>query len=838
MASLAATFGRGAMTNHWVDWKNSDVFLVIGANPAENHPCGWKWAHVARDTRGARIIHVDPRFTRTSAVADLWVPIRTGTDAAFVGGLINHVLSNDLYNEAYVRAHTNASFVLREGFAFEDGLFSGYDPAARTYDHSTWDYERLDSGAGQPADGEGEAARGEADAAGGRAGDLGGPENQPGFAGRDPTLRHPRCVFQFLRRHYERYTPEVVEEVTGIPRDRFLEIAELFGSTGAPDRVGNVVYAVGLTHHTTGGQMIRALAVLQLLLGNVGMPGGGVNAERGHANIQGNTDNAQSWELLPGYLSVPLPGMEVLDDYVAGSALAQLDPAAVNFFGANYRAFMVSLLKAFFGDAATPDNDFAYSWLPKPDRNWSWMTIHEEARAGRLHGLFNGGMSSVNIGPDTNRVIEALSNLRWFVVMDPLPTASSEFWHAPGVDPAQVETEVFFLPTTHWIEKSGSFTNSGRWVQWKHAALEPHADMRHDVWILAQLLQRLQRLYREEGGAFPDPILDISWDYSDPGQPPLEEIAREVNGRDLTTGRQLSSFAEARDDGTTAIGNWIYAGSWTEDGNQMDRRGTDDPSGLGFHHSWTWAWPLNRRILYNRASADARGRPWDPDRVGIRWDGSRWVGDVPDFPATSPPSEGLGAFIMTGEGVGRLFAPGTLMADGPVPEHYEPVESPVDNRLSSQRRDPVAFHYPDAPASWAEDDAEFPYVATTYRVTEHEHYVTQHVPYLVEAMPDFFIELPVELAEEKGIRNAGRVRVRSKRGEVEGVAMVTKRMRPLRVGDKVVYQVGIPVHWHYAGGKAKGQAAQIANLLSPYVGDATVRTPEFKGFLVNVEPAD
>ena len=822
------------MTNHWVDFKNSDAFLVIGANPAENHPCGWKWAHVARDTRGAKIIHVDPRFTRTSAIADLWAPIRAGTDVTFFNGLINYVLENNLYHDDYVRLHTNASFIVSQDFEFDDGLFSGYDEAERIYDPATWDYERIKGTEKNPSIPEKTPRTGGAQ---GTNAVPASPAATPGFAKRDMSLKHPRTVFQLLKKHFSRYTPEMVSEVTGIPQERFLEIAEIFGATGTADKAGNVVYAVGLTQHTSGVQIIRGIGILQMLLGNVGKPGGGVNAERGHANIQGNTDNAQSWEILPGYMAIPKPGMRNLDDYVNAAALAQLDPNALNFFGSVYRSMTVSLLKQWFGEAATKDNDFGFSWLPKPDKNWSWMTFHDEARAGRLHGLFNGGMSSVNIGPDSNRVIESLSNLKWFVVMDPFPTASSEFWHAPGVAPEEVQTEVFFLPTTHWIEKSGAFTNSGRWAQWKHQALPPEGDIKNDNYVLAQLFLRIRKLYEDEGGAFPDPILNLTWGYSVLDDPPTEELSAEINGRDLTTGLLLDTFLDAKDDGTTAIGNWLYTGSYTEAGNQMDRRGTDDPTGMGFFHEWAWSWPANRRVLYNRASADAKGKPWDPTRPGITWNGSLWVGDVPDYPPDSPPKDGLGAFIMTGEGVARLFAPGGLLLDGPFPEHYEQTESPLVNPFSATDKNPVAFLYEDAPASFAEDDSEFPYVATTYRLTEHEHFVTQHVPQLVEAMPDFFVELPIELAEKKGIANTDMVRVRSKRGEVVGLALVTKRMRPLRLGNKRVYQVGIPVHWHYAAGHSKGKAAQMANLLTPYIGDATTATPEFKGFLVDIEKA-
>ncbi len=814
------------MTNHWRDFKNSDVILVIGANPAENHPCGWKWAHVGRDERGTKIIHVDPRFTRTSAIADIFAPIRAGTDIAFFGGLINYVLEHELYHEDYVRLHTNASFIVADGYTFEDGLFSGYDEAERSYATSTWDYLRESPPVAPPAPTPGLA--------------QGTAPTPPSFARVDPTLQNPRCVFQLMRQHYARYTPEMVSQITGIPEEKFVEIAQIFGETGAPDKAGNVVYAVGLTHHTGGVQIIRGLGMLQLLLGNVGRPGGGVNAERGHANIQGNTDNAISWEILPGYLGIPRPGMETLDDYLAVIPAKQLRPNSINFFGANYKKFLVSQLKTFFGDAATAANDFGYTWIPKPAQNSSWLTIHDEARAGRLDGIIYGGFTGVTVGPDSNRMAESLRNLKWLVMMDPLPTSATEFWKRPHGNPDDIQTEMLFLPATHWIEKDGSFTNSGRWAQWKYKALPAAGEAKDDNWILGHVYLRLRELYEQEGGAFPEPVLNLRWPYVDPANPALDEIAKEVNGVDLTTGHQVSTFTELRDDGTTSAGDWIYAGSWTEEGNQMARRGTADPTGLGYFHEWAWSWPLNRRILYNRASADADGQPWDETRPGIRWNGTQWVGDVPDFTATSPPSDGKGAFIMTGEGVARLFAPGTLTTDGPFPEHYEQAESPIGNLMSPTRRNPVAFLYEGAEATFAsDDDPDYPYVATTYRVTEHEHYVTQHVPYLVESMPDFFVELPVELADDKGIENGGRVRVVSKRGEVTGVAMVTKRMRPLRIGDgKVVYQIGIPVHWNYAGGKDAGSERNtMANLLTPYIGDANVRTPEFKGFLVNIERA-
>jgi formate dehydrogenase major subunit len=837
------------MTNHWRDFKNTDVFLVIGANPAENHPCGWKWAHVARDDRGAKIIHVDPRFTRTSAIADLYAPIRAGTDIAFFGGLINYILEKKLYHEDYVKLHTNASFLVAGGYDFDDGLFSGYDDAKKTYDPTTWDYDRLPpavpTAAAPPS---AQPSSGGAPALGGVVGGAAPPAASAAppapvaYAKTDPTLQDPRSVFQLMKAHYSRYTPEKVSEITGMPVEKFLKIAEWYGSTGVPEKVGSIVYAVGLTHHVTGVQIIRALGMVQLLLGNVGRPGGGVNAERGHANIQGNTDNAISWEILPGYLGIPRPGMNTMADYLAKVSPKSSSPNAVNYFGANYKKFTVSILKSFFGDAAQPDNDFRYSWIPKPSKNSSWLTIHDEARQGTLDGLFAGGMSGVTIGPNSGRMSESLGKLKWLVVMDPLPTATSEFWRQEGTDPKTINTEVFFFPCTHWIEKDGSFVNSGRWAQWKWKVLDAPGQVKDDNWILGQLYLRLKDLYEKEGGTLPEPILNLNWNYTDPGNPSLDEIAQEINGFDLTTGQRLKGFADCKDDGTTSCGDWLYSGSYPPEGNLMQRRGTTDPTGMGYFHQWAWSWPSNRRILYNRASADAAGQPWDKSRAGIRWNGKTWVGDVPDFSPTSAPSENKGSFIMTGEGVGRLFAPGTLCTDGPFPEHYEPMESPVHNAMSKTQNDPAVFLYKDAKDTFAAVDSEFPYVATTYRVTEHEHFVTQNVPYLIEAMPDFFVELHPDLAKEKGIENGGKIKVRSKRGEVVGIAMVTKRIPPLKVAGKIVYQIGIPVHWHFASGKGTGNGKlrptpEMANLLTPYVGDANVRTPEFKGFLVDVEKA-
>ena len=796
MASLAATFGRGAMTNHWKDIKNTDVILVMGANPAENHPCGFKWAVDARDNRGAKLLTIDPRFTRTSAVADRHMQIRPGSDIAVLGGLIRYALRNDLHHADYVRAHTNATFVVGEDYGFADGLFAGFDESASNYDKTAWDYER-------------------------------GPD---GYVRRDPSLAHPRSVFQLLRQHYDRYTPEVVADVAGCSADEFLQMAEIICSTGRADRVGTIMYAVGWTMHTVGSQIIRTAAILQLLLGNIGRPGGGINALRGHANVQGATDHAIVAGILPGYLKVPTPPQTSLAAHLGDSTPRPLVPDTVNYWG-NYPKFYVSQMKAWFGEHATRDNDFAYDYLAKQGEDATWLSIWDKVRQGTIDGFVALGFNPLLAGPDVPRLLDSMSKLKWKVVIDPFMLDSAEFWKAPGMDPAEIDTEVLYLPSSHWIERDGSFTNSGRWAQWKEKAIDPPLGVRADTWILSELFWRVKELYQAEGGAWNDAIQHLTWDYLNPREPTMVELAKEINGYDRTSGRLLSSFGELADDGSTTSGNWIYTGSFTEAGNQMQRRGTADPTGLGMHHDWAFSWPANRRVLYNRASADAEGRPWDQTRAGIAWNGREWIGDVPDYGRTTPP-DAAGAFIMTEEGVARLFS--SHLADGPFSEHYEPVESPSPNALHDNVPiNPVIRWYDGVRETLATGDDDFPYACTIYRVVEREHFVTSNVPLLVETMPDFFVELPEGLAAEKEIPNGSQVRVWSKRGEVQGTAIVTKRIKPLRVNGKVVWTVGIPVHWGFVG-LTQGS---MANLLTPYVGDANTRCPEFKSFLVNVERA-
>lgn len=782
------------MTNHWKDIKNADVVLVMGANPAENHPCGFRWALEARERRGAKLVTIDPRFTRTSAVADKHLQIRPGSDLAVLGGLVRHVLVNGLYHADYVKLHTNASFLVGRHFDFRDGLFSGFDEASNRYDRSSWRYE-LDHN---------------------------------GQVRRDQSLEHPRCVFQLLKQHFSRYTPEVVARIAGCSPREFAEIADIISSTGTADRVGTVIYAMGWTQHTVGSQIIRTGAILQLLLGNIGRPGGGINALRGHANVQGATDHGIVAGVLPAYLKVPVPSQTSLQAHLAESTPRALVPQSMNYWG-NYPKFFVSLLKSWFGDHARASNQFGYHYLAKASGDATWLSIWDQASRGSIEGLIALGMNPLLAGPDLARSLSAVSKLTWMAVIDPFVLETAEFWRAPGVNPTQVDTEVLYLPATHWLERDGSFTNSGRWAQWKEKAIDPPRGVRSDTWIVSELFWRVRDLYEREGGAYHDPIVHLTWDYRNAREPTLEELAKEINGYDLRTGGLLSSFGELRDDGATACGNWLYCGSFTEAGNMMARRGFADPTGLGMHHDWAWSWPLNRRVLYNRASADRDGKPWDPSRAGIEWNGREWVGDVPDYGRTTPP-DALGAFIMTEEGVARLFSP--YLNDGPIPEHYEPAESPTANVLHERVSvNPVVKWYDGVRELLAREPDEYPYVGTVYRVAERRHFVTGNVPRLVEIMPDFFVEVPDGLAALKGIENGSRVRVSSRRGAVEGTAIVTKRIKPLMVNGKTTWTIGIPMHWGFVG-ITRGP---MANLLTPFVGDANTQCPEFKAFLVNLE---
>ena len=808
------------MTNNWVDIKNADLVLVMGGNAAEAHPCGFKWVTEAMQQRKAKLVVVDPRFTRSAAVADLYAPLRVGTDIAFLGGVINYLFTNDKLHHDYIKINTDATFLTKEGFNYENGYFSGYDEAKRTYDKATWGYE------------------------------LG----KDGFVVVDESMENPRCVFQQLKKHYSRYTPELVSKITGTPKDSFLKVAEQIASTSATNKVMTILYALGWTQHSVGSQNIRTMAMIQLLLGNMGRPGGGVNALRGHANVQGITDMALYSEVLPGYLGAPGDGDVTREAYLAARTGKPLRPNQMTFTQ-NFPKWHTSLMKSWYGAAATKENDFAYNWLPKRDGAYDAMAIFERMHQGRISGFLCQGFNPLAAMPNQKKLSAALSKLKYMVVMDPLTTETSEFWKNFGplndVDPAKIQTEVFRLPTSCFAEEAGSFTNSSRVIAWKERAVEPPGEAKVDSEIIAKLFVKLRDLYRKDGGTLPEPILNMAWPYLKADLPTPEELLREINGRALAdvvdakdpkkvlvpAGSQMPSFALLQADGSTSCGNWIYCGSWSPAGNMTARRDTSDPSGLGVYSGWGFSWPANRRILYNRASADADGKPWDSSRSYMRWDGTRWTGaDVPDMRADAAPSEKVGAFIMNPEGVARLHAIG--MSEGPFPEHYEPFENPVGVNLMCPSN-PKAISNPTARVYKGDLEAfgkasEFPYAATTYRLAEHLHFWTKHARSNAIVQPAPFVEIGEELAKEKGIKNGQMVRVKSNRGEVKAACVVTKRIRALEVNGKKVHTVGIPIHWGFKGVTQNGY---LANALTPYVGDANSQTPEYKAFLVNIEKA-
>ncbi|VFR46467.1 Formate dehydrogenase O alpha subunit @ selenocysteine-containing [plant metagenome] len=817
VAALAPTFGRGAMTNNWVDIKNANVILIMGGNPAEAHPVGFKWVIEAKVKNGAKVIVVDPRFNRSAAVADLYSPIRAGSDVTFLMGVVNWLITHDKVHHDYVRAYTNASLIVREDYTFEDGIFSGFDESSGQYDRRSWTYE-LD-------------------------------EN--GHARRDMTLSHPRCVWNLLKQHVSRYTPDMVTRVCGTPRDDFLEICRLLGETCVSDKTATFLYALGWTHHTNGAQMIRGSGMIQLLLGNIGMAGGGVNALRGHSNIQGYTDLGLLSLRLPGYMNLPSDKQTTLKDYLAQTTPRALLPGQVNYYRHTPK-FFVSLMKSMWGDKATAENDWGFDWLPKWDKSYDVLAYSEMMVEGKVNGYIAQGFNPIAAFPDRNKVAQALAKLKFLVIIDPLVTETSNFWQNHGefndVDPAAIQTEVFRLPSSCFAEENGSIVNSGRWLQWHWAGAEPPMEAWHDGKILGHLFMKLRELYEKEGGANPAPILNMAWNYQNPLDPAPEEVAREANGHalvDLTDdqgrivarkGELLSDFSQLRDDGSTASFNWIFAGSWTEQGNQMARRdNTPDPRGLGCTPGWAWAWPQNRRILYNRASADPQGKPWDPRRKIIEWNGTRWTGiDNPDFAATVPPGSEANPFIMLPEGLGRLFSV-DAMVDGPFPEHYEPLESPLaENPLHpSVTYAPTARLYPSDRARLGKRE-DFPYVATTYSITELFRHWTKHSRLNAIIQPEQFIEVGEKLAARKGIVQGDLVRVSSQRGYIKARAVVTKRIRTLKIDGQDIDSIGIPCHWGYEGATRKGF---LTNTLTPHVGDANTQTPEYKAFLVNIEKA-
>lgn len=803
-ASLAPTFGRGAMSNHWADIKNSDLVIIMGGNAAEAHPVGFGWVSEAMQYNKAKLIVVDPRFNRSAAVADYYAPLRSGTDIAFLLGISRYLIETNQINYEYVKAYTNAPFIVREDFEFNDGLFSGYNEETRVYNKESWFYE-LD---------------------------------EQGYAKVDPTLSHPRCVFNLLKKHVDRYDFETVSSITGTPIDEYKQICEVIGPMHAHNKAATFLYALGWTQHSKGAQNIRSMAMIQLLLGNMGILGGGVNALRGHSNVQGATDIGLLCQALPGYLKLPQDHDINLQTYLDNYTPKPLRPGQTNYWS-NYPAFFISQMKTFWGKYATEENDFGYDWLPKWDKQYDVTKHIDMMYNGEVNGYFIQGFNALNSQPNKQKVSKALSNLKFLVILDALANETSSFWRNAGeyndVDTESIQTEVFRLPTTCFAEEEGSIVNSSRWMQWHWKGANPPGEAKSDPEILSGIMLELKRLYANEGGVLPEPVQAITWDYLDPKEPHSAEITKEMNGYDLVNNRLLSSFSELKDDGSTACGCWIYSGSWTEAGNMMARRDNHDASGKGMTHGWSFAWPANRRILYNRASADLNGQPWDPDRVIMSWKEGKWHGiDVPDFNAKLSPQETTGPFIMQAEGAGRLFAL-KMLNEGPFPEHYEPFESPSNGNLLHPKvsSNPAARLLPGLVETFGNNE-EFPYVGTTYSMTEHFNNWTTHCRLAAISQPQHFVEIDEQLAAEKGIVNGDWVKVSSKRSSIVTKVYVTKRLRPLTVQGKTVHTIGIPRHGSY---EALTQKTYIVNELTSCVGDANTQTPEYKAFLVNISKA-
>jgi formate dehydrogenase major subunit len=848
------------------------VITIMGSDMAECHPVAFRWVMKAKQN-GAKLIHIDPRFTRTSAVADIYVPIRAGSDIVFLGGLINWVIQNQKYFADYVVNYTNAATIINRDFRdTEDleGLFSGYNADTRTYNNASWQYDRTQA---QQAGAQPQPPAYGFDAA--MAADTSQNYDAlvkalvPPREQKDPSLQDPNCVFQILKRHFSRYTPEMVEQVCGCPQDKFLQVAQTMVDNSGPERTGSMAYAVAWTQHTIGVQIIRAAGILQQLLGNIGRPGGGILALRGHASIQGSTDNPTLYHSITGYMSHPsvLKRHENLKEYLATETV----PTS---YYSNQPKFMVSYLKAVYGQAATKDNDFGYGWHPRISGDHSHIPMMVNMADGKVKGLLAIGQNPAVGGQNAGLQRRALANLDWMVVRDYFETETASFWKdspeakAGQLKSADVKTEVFFLPAAHNAEGVGSFTNTHRLLQWNEKAQDPPDDARTDIWFTYNLGTRLKALYA--GSTLPrdQGFLNMTWNYEpDPNEvaqwkikdePDSLKVLKEINGYDTTSLAHLSGFGVLKDDGSTACGNWIYSGVFpAPDRNLAASRKPDNYVSLG----WGFNWPANRHIMYNRASARPDGQPWSDRKRYVWWDPNAppaagttnpgaWVGyDVPDFTVNKPPTaaaddngvglawqSGTDPFIMHADGRAWLFVP-TGLVDGPMPTHYEPAESPVQNPVyPKQQNSPVFIYFnrPDNPLAQV-GDPQYPYALTTYRLTEHylSGTMSRWLPWLAELQPELFIEISPELAKEKGITNLDMVRVSTPRAQVQARALVTGRLRPFMINGQRVHQVGMPWHWGYKG-VATGD---IVNSLSSLVMDPNVSMHEGKAFVCNVEKA-
>jgi len=844
---LGTSFGRGGATTAQQDLSNADAILIMGSSMAENHPVGFQWVMEARE-KGAKVIHVDPRFTRTSAMADIWVPLRAGSDILFLGALIHYVLEENREFRDYVVNYTNASTIIREDFRDTedlDGLFSGWQADKERYDPQSWLYQ------GSPAK-QTQKRPGHSDAGGGHGKDRGGEAEDAGKFESDPTLQHPRCVFQILKRHFSRYTPEMVERYCGVPQQVFYKAAEAFTSASGPDKTAAICYAVGWTQHSKGVQIIRSAAILQLLLGNIGRPGGGIMALRGHASIQGSTDIPTLYDILPGY--IPMPFFEEDSHTVEGYIKKH---RARTGLWSNFHSYFISLMKAYYGDKATKENSWGFDWMPRVTGDHSHFGYWLDMADGKMEGLFVMGQNPA-VGASNGRLErKALAKLKWLVVRDMVETETASFWYAsPEVErgelsPETIGTEIFLFPAAGTAEKEGTFTNTQRLLQYREKAIDPPGDARSETWFIYHLGTRLKRKAESDARSRNDGLRALTWDYPTEGklaEPKAEVVLQEINGYSLPDRKQLAHIKDLKDDGTTACGAWIYCGVFPKEGyNRALERNPKDFLG----HGWGFAWPNDCRIIYNRASARPDGKPWSERKKLVWWDEQKqeWTGlDNADYDKKMPPdrpanihkgkgTEALGGakpFTLHPDGVGWIYVASGLK-DGPLPAHYEPLESIINNPMYEQQTNPAANRKkrPDNPYA-APHDARFPFILSTYRLTEHHTAggMSRYLSHLSELQPELFTEVSPELAGQAGLKHGDWATIVTARALIEARVLVTPRIRPLRIAGRIVHQVGLPYHWGYRG----QVTGDVVNDLLVISEEPNVRIMETKALVCNVLP--